>query len=99
MSHANSAVSVTIDAPPDSASEKEAEQQKITWTTMTPQQISIWIDKYVYCEMIFTESLLNLFDGFFLLQFTGDHEYFSHVPSSFLTYSIGLLSIFKEMKK
>ncbi|XP_070496885.1 pH-sensitive chloride channel 2-like isoform X2 [Chironomus tepperi] len=47
MSHGNSAVSVTIDAPPTSRelSEKEKEQQKITWTTMTPQQISIWIDK------------------------------------------------------
>lgn len=42
MSNGNSQVSVTIDAPLQS---KEKEQQRITWTTMTPQQISIWIDK------------------------------------------------------
>jgi len=46
MSNGNSTVSVTIDAPRE-LTEKEKEQQKITWTTMTPQQISIWIDKYV----------------------------------------------------
>jgi len=49
MSNGNSAVSVTIDAPlqekeknPHSNSKEPA---KVTWTTMTPQQISMWIDK------------------------------------------------------
>lgn len=47
MSHGNSAISVTIEPPADATTltDKEKEQQKITWTTMTPQQISIWIDK------------------------------------------------------
>lgn len=44
MSNGNSQVSVTIDAPLQA---KEKEQAKITWTTMTPQMISIWIDKLV----------------------------------------------------
>jgi hypothetical protein len=44
MSHGNSTVSVVIDAPPSDCGQNDKEQ-KITWTTMTPQQISIWIDK------------------------------------------------------
>ncbi|CRL01010.1 CLUMA_CG014242, isoform A [Clunio marinus] len=45
MSHGNSTVSVTIDAPTE---QREEELPKnITWTTMTPQQISIWIDKMI----------------------------------------------------
>ena len=52
MSHGHSAVSVTIDAPEKELTEKEKEQQKITWTTMTPQQISMWIDKYVICKIL-----------------------------------------------
>lgn len=49
MSHGNSTVSVTIDAPhdDDKGSTDNDRDTKITWTTMTPQQISIWIDKYV----------------------------------------------------
>ena len=39
MTNANSQASVTIECP------LEKEPPKITWTTMTPQQISIWIDK------------------------------------------------------
>lgn len=49
MSRGPSAISVTIDAPNDdlnhSEDEKYDKDSKITWTTMTPQQISIWIDK------------------------------------------------------
>ncbi|KAG5676858.1 hypothetical protein PVAND_006665 [Polypedilum vanderplanki] len=44
MSNGNSTFSVTIDAPNDSNKDDDKDQ-KITWTTMTPQQISIWIDK------------------------------------------------------
>lgn len=47
MSHGNSTVSVTIEPPASNLGEKDNKDQpeKITWTTMTPQQISIWIDK------------------------------------------------------
>lgn len=38
----NSQLSVKIDVP---ESPLEKDPPKITWTTMTPQQISIWIDK------------------------------------------------------
>lgn len=50
MSHGNSTVSVTIDAPHDDDKESTDNNKdtKVTWTTMTPQQISIWIDKYVF---------------------------------------------------
>lgn len=44
MNHNNSQLSVSINVPPDSPL-PEKEPQNLTWTTMTPQQISIWIDK------------------------------------------------------
>lgn len=51
MSRGPSTVSVTIEAPNDEQNkienDKNDKDSKITWTTMTPQQISIWIDKYV----------------------------------------------------
>lgn len=43
MSNGNSTLSVTIEEPLTHKDQKEP--PKITWTTMTPQQISIWIDK------------------------------------------------------
>jgi len=49
MSKANSAVSVTIETPLDYQEHKELtkeqQQNRTTWTTMTPQQIAMWIDK------------------------------------------------------
>jgi hypothetical protein len=48
MSNGNSTISVTIDAPLNEkvhGLHEQKDPQKITWTTMTPQQISIWIDK------------------------------------------------------
>jgi hypothetical protein len=48
MSNGNSTVSVTIDAPLNDKEHTRSDQKdppRITWTTMTPQQISMWIDK------------------------------------------------------
>lgn len=41
MNHSTS--QVRIDVPDSPLPEKEP--QNLTWTTMTPQQISIWLDK------------------------------------------------------
>ncbi|CAO1348804.1 unnamed protein product [Diamesa hyperborea] len=45
LSHANSMVSVSMTNDHLSPKEQEPKDLKGTWTTMTPQQISMWIDK------------------------------------------------------
>lgn len=90
MSHGNSTVSVTIDAPHDKLNNIEYDKDgKITWTTMTPQQISIWIDRFV--SLLLLLSAVIIVNFFYLLD---DRVFFSRVHFSFSTFFTGHLSIF-----